>query len=168
MQQMRKENLTFSRKGEEEMNLYGAAIRDILTRTTDAFVNNDQALAHTVEPLEEVIDELNKDVKKHHMKRLRKGKCSMELGLILSDLAMNYERVADHCSNIAVYMWQLKVHSWRSTALQSSWMRRRAQSSPDCWMSLEVGTLCNSYLRLVCISGRGREENNGNHLYCGR
>ena len=85
-----------------------AAIRDILTRTTDAFVNNDQALAHTVEPLEEVIDELNKDVKKHHMKRLRKGKCSMELGLILSDLAMNYERVADHCSNIAVYMMQLK------------------------------------------------------------
>ena len=85
---MRKENLTFSRKGEEEMNLYGAAIRDILTRTTDAFVNNDQALAHTVEPLEEVIDELNKDVKKHHMKRLRKGKCSMELGLLLSDLAM--------------------------------------------------------------------------------
>ena len=61
VQQMRKENLTFSRKGEEEMNLYGAAIRDILTRTTDAFVNNDQALAHTVEPLEEVIDELNKD-----------------------------------------------------------------------------------------------------------
>ena len=108
VQQMRKENLTFSRKGEEEMNLYGAAIRDILTRTTDAFVNNDQALAHTVEPLEEVIDELNKDVKKHHMKRLRKGKCSMELGLLLSDLAMNYERVADHCSNIAVYMMQLK------------------------------------------------------------
>ena len=106
VQQMRKENLTFSRKGEEEMNLYGAAIRDILTRTTDAFVNNDQALAHTVEPLEEVIDELNKDVKKHHMKRLRKGKCSMELGLLLSDLAMNYERVADHCSNIAVYMMQ--------------------------------------------------------------
>ena len=65
-------------------------------------------LAHTVEPLEEVIDELNKDVKKHHMKRLRKGKCSMELGLLLSDLAMNYERVADHCSNIAVYMMQLK------------------------------------------------------------
>ena len=64
-------------------------------------------LARTVEPLEEVIDELNKDVKKNHMKRLRKGKCTIELGLVLSDLAMNYERVADHCSNIAVYMMQL-------------------------------------------------------------
>ena len=46
-------------------------------------------------------------VKKNHMKRLRKGKCTIELGLVLSDLAMNYERVADHCSNIAVYMMQL-------------------------------------------------------------
>ena len=62
------------------MNLYGAAIRDILTRTTDAFVNNDQALAHTVEPLEEVIDELNKDVKKHHTKRLRKGQMQYGTG----------------------------------------------------------------------------------------
>ena len=88
--------------------LYGKAIEDILSRTTTAFVQNNQTLARTVEPLEEVIDELNKDVKKHHMKRLRKGKCTMELGLVLSDLAMNYERVADHCSNIAVYMMQLK------------------------------------------------------------
>ena len=46
-------------------------------------------------------------LKKHHMKRLRKGKCTIGLGLVLSDLAMNYERVADHCSNIAVYMMQL-------------------------------------------------------------
>lgn len=107
-QQMKKGDLEFSKKGKEEMMLYGKAIEDILSRTTTAFVQNNQTLARTVEPLEEVIDELNKDVKKHHMKRLRKGKCTMELGLVLSDLAMNYERVADHCSNIAVYMMQLK------------------------------------------------------------
>ena len=107
-QQMHKEGLEFSKKGSEEMAIFGAAIRDILDRTTNAFVTNDQELARTVAPLEEVIDELNKDVKKHHMKRLRKGKCTIELGLVLSDLAMNYERVADHCSNIAVYMMQLK------------------------------------------------------------
>ena len=71
-------------------------------------MKDDQELARTVEPLEEVIDGINKDVKKHHLKRLRKGKCTIELGLVLSDLAMNYERVADHCSNIAVYMMQLK------------------------------------------------------------
>ena len=107
-QQVKKEQADFSKKGKEEILIYGAAIADILERTTTAFVKNDQNLARTVEPLEEVIDELNKDVKKHHMKRLRKGKCTIELGLVLSDLAMNYERVADHCSNIAVYMMQLK------------------------------------------------------------
>ena len=107
-QLVHKEGYEFSKKGREELTTYGEAIADILNRTTDAFVGNDYELARTVEPLEEVIDDLNKVVKKHHMKRLRKGKCTMELGLVLSDLAMNYERVADHCSNIAVYMMQLK------------------------------------------------------------
>ena len=107
-QQMQKEGLEFSKKGKEEVLIYGKAIEDILNRTTDAFIQSDFALARTVEPLEEVIDMINKDMKKHHMKRLRKGKCTPELGMVLSDLVMNYERVADHCSNIAVYMMQLK------------------------------------------------------------
>ncbi|MDD6305676.1 MAG: Na/Pi cotransporter family protein [Clostridiales bacterium] len=106
-QQMYKDGVSFSKKAKEEMRIYGEAIADILGRTTKAFVEGDGVLARTVEPLEEVIDEINKDVKKNHMKRLRKGKCTIELGLVLSDLAMNYERVADHCSNIAVYMMQL-------------------------------------------------------------
>ncbi len=101
---MQKKELEFSKKGREEMDLYGQAIADILNRTTAAFTENDVKLAKTVEPL----DEINRNVKKHHIKRLRKGKCTIELGLVLSDLAMNYERVADHCSNIAVYMMQLK------------------------------------------------------------
>ena len=106
-QQMQKEDAKFSKKAEDEMNIYSKAVRDILERTTGAFINTDIPLARSVEPLEEVIDGLNKTVKKHHMKRLRKGKCTIGLGLVLSDLAMNYERVADHCSNIAVYMMQL-------------------------------------------------------------
>ena len=107
VQQVKKDNAAFSKKAEEEMTVYADAVTDILDRTTRAFVNTDIALAKSVEPLEEVIDILNKTVKKHHMKRLRKGKCTIELGLVLSDLAMNYERVSDHCSNIAVYMMQL-------------------------------------------------------------
>lgn len=106
-QQMNKDGVAFSKKAKEEMRIYGEAVADILNRTTKSFVDGNIDLARTVEPLEEVIDELNKDVKKNHMKRLRKGKCTIELGLVLSDLAMNYERVADHCSNIAVYMMQL-------------------------------------------------------------
>lgn len=116
-QQMNKKELHFSKKAQEEMRIYGNAVEDILTRTVGAFVNSDEKQAMTVEPLEEVIDELNKNVKKRHIKRLRKGKCTIELGLILSDIATNYERVADHCSNIAVCLIQvsdteIEAHSY--------------------------------------------------------
>ena len=107
VEQMEKDQAMFSKKAQEEMATYSAALKDVLNRTTTSFVDGNLALARSVEPLEEVIDGLNKTVKKHHMKRLRKGKCTIELGLVLSDLAMNYERVSDHCSNIAVYLMQL-------------------------------------------------------------
>lgn len=108
IQEMHKKDLHFSKRAVEEMNIFGSAVHDILDRSVQAFVTEDEALAKTVEPLEEVIDELNKNVKKRHVKRLRKGKCTIELGLVLSDLASNYERVADHCSNIAVFMIQVQ------------------------------------------------------------
>ena len=108
VQEMKKKDLSFSKKAVEEMEIFRNAISDILERSIGAFISEDEALARTVEPLEEVIDELNKDVKKRHVKRLRKGKCTIELGLALSDIATNYERVADHCSNISVYMIQVQ------------------------------------------------------------
>ena len=108
VQQMQKTDAEFSKKATEEMQVYTAAVSDILDRTITAFVNGDIALAKTVEPLESVIDELTKTIKKNHMKRMNKGKCTIELGLVLTDLTMNYERVADHCSNIAVYTMQLQ------------------------------------------------------------
>lgn len=108
VQQMNKIDAEFSKKATEEMQVYTDALTDILDRTITAFINGDEALARTVEPLESVIDDLTKKIKKHHVKRMNKGKCTIELGLILSDLTMNYERVADHCSNIAVYTMQLQ------------------------------------------------------------
>ena len=108
VQQMEKVDAEFSKKATEEMQVYTEALSDILDRTIAAFINGDVALAKTVEPLESVIDDLTKKIKKHHVKRMNKGKCTIELGLILSDLTMNYERVADHCSNIAVYTMQLQ------------------------------------------------------------
>lgn len=59
-----------------------------------------------VQPMEELIDDLNKELKKRHVKRLRKGKCTIELGLSLSDISDTYERISDHCSNIAVSLIQ--------------------------------------------------------------
>ena len=108
IEQMKKTDAEFSKKATEEMQVYSAALSDILERTITAFISGDVALAKTVEPLESVIDELTKTIKKHHMKRMNKGKCTVELGMVLSDLTMNYERVADHCSNIAVYTMQLQ------------------------------------------------------------
>lgn len=104
--EMTKKELVFSKKAEEEMHVFGKAVEDILCRTMTAYTADDEELAKTVEPLEQVIDELNKAIKKRHIKRLRKGKCSIELGLVLADIVTNYERVSDHCSNIAVCLIQ--------------------------------------------------------------
>lgn len=106
LQDMEDKEQEFSKKAEEEMRIFGSAIEDILNRCMKAYAEDNEELAKTVEPLEQVIDDLNKDVKKRHIKRLRKGKCTIELGLALSDIATNYERVADHCSNIAVCLIQ--------------------------------------------------------------
>ena len=104
--EMTKKDLVFSKKAEEEMHVFGKAVEDILCRTMTAYTADDEELAKTVEPLEQVIDELNKAIKKRHIKRLRKGKCSIELGLVLADIVTNYERVSDHCCNIAVCLIQ--------------------------------------------------------------
>lgn len=104
--QMHKRKLHFSKKALEEVRIYTDAVKDILGRAFSSFMYGDEQRALTVEPLEEVIDRLNKNIKKRHVKRLRKGKCMIDMGLILSDIATNYERVADHCSNIALYMIQ--------------------------------------------------------------
>lgn len=63
-------------------------------------------MARHVEPLEEVIDDLSVEMKARHISRLQKGKCTVELGFVLQDLTTSYERIADHCSNIAIYMMQ--------------------------------------------------------------
>ncbi len=98
----------FSDKARAELDVYEAALREIVSMTYNVFAGEDTELATHVEPLEEVIDNINEEVKKKHVKRLRKGKCTIGLGFILSDLTTNYERVADHCSNIAACLIQTK------------------------------------------------------------
>ncbi len=104
-----KKEESFSDKARAELDVYEAALREIVTMTYNVFARDDAELATHVEPLEEVIDNLNDEVKKKYVKRLRKGKCTIGLGFILSDLTTNYERVADHCSNIAACLIQTKV-----------------------------------------------------------
>lgn len=106
--EVHKKKESFSDKAEEELEVYESAIREIVTMTSEVFETEDVQLATHVEPLEEVIDTLNDEVKKKHIKRLRKGKCTIELGFVLSDITTNYERIADHCSNIAVCLIQTR------------------------------------------------------------
>lgn len=104
--EMHDKELTFSDKATEELQVFSGAIKDILNMSVGVFESEDLEMAELVEPLEEVIDQLNTEMKKRHIKRLRKGKCTIELGFVLSDITTNFERVADHCSNIAVNLLQ--------------------------------------------------------------
>lgn len=104
--EMKNKEMKFSPKAEEELRIYGEAVKEIVTISMESYETSDIELAEKVEPLEEVIDDLNVEIKNHHVKRLRKGKCTIELGLSHSDILTNYERVADHCSNIAVCLIQ--------------------------------------------------------------
>lgn len=94
--------ITFSAQAKADIAIITAATTDILDLATAALANDDFDLAKKVEPLEQVIDRLKRKIKAGHIDRLQKGDCTMELGFILSDLLTNYERISDHCSNIAV------------------------------------------------------------------
>ncbi len=98
----------FSDKAKAELKIYTEAVCEILDIAMKAFAKEDVELATYVEPLEEVIDTLDDEVKERHIKRLRKGKCTIEQGFVLSDMCNNFERIADHCSNIAVCLIQTK------------------------------------------------------------
>ena len=101
-EELNEKNLEFSPAAKREIAVYMNAVREIVTMATDSFIHADSSLASEVEPLEEVIDVIHADVKNRHIERLKKGQCTIELGFILSDMGTNLERVADHCSNLAV------------------------------------------------------------------
>ena len=102
--EMKEKDLHFSKKALEEMEVFSKALKDIVEATCTAFVEADLGKARCIEPFEQVIDGLSIELKQRHVHRLRKGKCTIELGLILEDIITNYERISDHCSNIAVCM----------------------------------------------------------------
>ena len=111
---------TFSKKAQEELAVFTSAVKDIMNTTILTFQEEDLKLAAMVEPMEEVIDTLNAEVKKRHIKRLRKGKCTIEMGFVLSDVTTNYERISDHCSNIALCLLQLNEENFGTHEYENS------------------------------------------------
>ena len=99
---MHKQGLSLTSQGKMELDVLCAAVSEIINLTVKTFAEEDDEKALGVEPLEEVIDHLVMEMKERHILRLRKGICSMETGLLLEDILTNFERVSDHCSNIAV------------------------------------------------------------------
>ena len=92
----------FSTKAKSEMDIFAQAVQEIVNLSIKSLETQDVTLAKMIEPLEEAIDDIHMEVKRRHVRRLRKGKCTIEQGFDLSDIGTDFERIADHCSNIAV------------------------------------------------------------------
>ena len=105
--EINEKHLKFSDAAQKEIDVITSAVSEVVILATDAFINNDIELARRVEPLEEVIDGLCDEMKLRHVKRLQLGECTLDHGFVYNDLLNNYERIADHCSNIAVAMIEL-------------------------------------------------------------
>ncbi len=110
-QEIKDKGIIFSEEARHEISVITEALKEIVSNAIDSFVNDDTALATKVEPLEQVIDKLRDNLKARHIERLQRGECTVQLGFVFSDLLTNYERVSDHCSNIAVYTLQLHTEN---------------------------------------------------------
>ena len=100
-EEKRDKNIEFSSEAQREIGVLKGAVGEILDLTYKALVSGDIKLSAEVEPLEQVIDDLRDQIKLNHVLRLQKSECTIEHGFILSDILNDFERVSDHCSNIA-------------------------------------------------------------------
>ena len=100
-EEVREKKIEFSKEASKELAVMREAVNEILTLTYDAFTKNSLDIAVNIEPLEQVVDDLRDKIKLNHILRLQKSECTIEHGFVLSDLLTNFERVSDHCSNIA-------------------------------------------------------------------
>jgi len=99
--------IAFSDAAKHDIRIISEAVKDVVDLATTAFLNNDLETAKLVEPLEQVVDRLKRKIRANHIQRLQEGNCTVELGFVLSDLLTNYERISDHCSNVAVCLLEI-------------------------------------------------------------
>lgn len=110
--EIHEKEIVFSADAKHELSVIESAVEEIVTMAVKAFINNDLQLAERIEPLEELIDNLCGELKLHHVQRLKTGACSLGSGFVFNDILNAYERIADHCSNIAVAMIALESNSF--------------------------------------------------------
>ncbi len=131
--EMADKNITFSEQALQELQVLQEAVNAVIRRTTTAFVHRDMNKAMKVEPQEQVVDSLVREIKSRHIRRLRDGLCTVESGFILEDMLTAFERTADHCSNVAIEMLQvaegkLEAHEYLN-ALKAGELRESAKYS---------------------------------------
>ena len=107
-EELHEKKLSFSPVAKAELRVVTAAVNDIVEKAFQVFDDQDTTKAVEIEALEELIDDLTKEMKRRHINRLRSGECTIEMGFILSDLITSMERIADHCSNIGVCVTQVR------------------------------------------------------------
>ena len=105
--EMQEKKVVFSDKAWREMDNLLSAMERMLSLTFEAFLSDDVEIAYRVEPLEQVIDQISRRMREKHASRLAKGKCTIISGYIFNDLVVDFERVSDHCSNIAIVIVEL-------------------------------------------------------------
>ncbi len=110
-EEMQQKQIIFSDRARHELNTISAAAQEVISITMDALRSGDPVKAFTVEPLEQVIDELRDQIKLNHTLRLQKNECTIEHGFVLSDILTNLERVSDHCSNVCICIQELSSHN---------------------------------------------------------
>jgi len=103
--------LTFSFEAQRELQILASAVEEIVNLSIDCFLDSSNSAVFRVEPLEEMIDLLCDELKLRHVSRIQNGNCTLNQGFVFSDLITNYERIADHCSNIAVALIELNMNA---------------------------------------------------------
>ena len=111
---MHKEKIHFSDDANKELDIMAKAVKEIIENSTNAFINNDIELARTIEPLEQVINNLKAQLRARHSKRMSDGECTIENGMLFFDIINSFERIADHCSNLAVCIIELSQGSYQT------------------------------------------------------
>lgn len=100
-EEMYTKGMKFSVHAQQEIDEYIAQVQKIMNATISCFKNHDLVIAGSIFPMEEVAEQQSADARKNHIRRLREGKCTIELGFVQSDLLTSMESIVDHCSNVA-------------------------------------------------------------------
>ena len=129
VEELREKGIEFSSGASEELAILCSATTEILDLTEKAFVNNDVVTAFNVEPLEQVIDHLRTVLRNNHITRLKSGACTVETGFVWSDLITDFERVSDHCSNIAISIIDVSEHTMNAHEVSKGIRKNNADYS---------------------------------------